>query len=88
MPTILSGGVSVSAADLKCLENDLLDVEEWIRNAITGKINNCRDRLILEWSPRLLDDPAVKTIPANRDELVNLITARTDYRNRVNREGA
>ena len=78
--------VTVSDIDIKALENDILDVDEWIQNAVLGKINNCKKRMLTEWYPRLTADPEVESIPANDDSLITLIIARDDYKSRKQRE--
>jgi len=88
MPKLLTRGIDVTDTDALCLENDLLDIEEWIRAALWGKINNCKKRLIKEWHPRLLADETVRTLPADIDALVQLITSRADYQNRKQRDEA
>jgi len=83
---IFLNGIDLSDSDLKCLQNDLINVEDWVKAAIAGKINNCRKRLLSEWHPRLLADPEVKTVPGDETVLISFITARTDYQNRYERE--
>ena len=68
------------------LKNDLLDVQNWVTKAIDGKVNNCKKRMIAEWTPKLMADSDVESIPANEDKLIELIVARDDYKNRVERE--
>ena len=68
------------------LKNDLLDVQEWVDGAINGKINNCKKRMIAEWLPRLYADESVTQIPANEDEMIALVVARDDYKNRAARD--
>lgn len=75
-----------SNLDNKCLENDLLDVDDWFEKAKDGKINKCKKRLMKEWYPKLMKDKNVDTIPANEEDLLNLIFSRPDYKNRVDRE--
>ena len=76
--------MEISVMDLKCLKNDLLDPKDWFIGALTGKINNCKKRMMREWIPKLRarDLP----IPANDEELIDLILAQDDYKNRVERE--
>ena len=78
--------VTISDVDMKALENDLLDVNEWIQGAVNGKINNCTKRLINEWQPKLFADPEVENIPADTSAFINLVVSRDDYKNRVQRE--
>ena len=68
------------------LKNDLLDVQDWVTKAIDGKVNNCKKRMIAEWTPKLMDDSSVESIPADEDKLIELIVARDDYKDRVARE--
>jgi len=68
------------------LKNDLLDVQDWVDKAIDGKVNNCKKRMIAEWLPKLYADESVNQIPASEDEIVAMIVARDDYKNRVVRD--
>jgi len=83
---LLNNGIEISETDLLALKNDLTDVEEWITQAVIGKINNCKKRLISEWTPRLMVDPDVRSIPADEERLIKTITERNDYRDRNARE--
>ena len=51
-----------------------------------GKVNNCKKRMINEWLPKLYADDSVSSIPASEDEIVALIVARDEYKNRVARD--
>ena len=75
--------IEIENTDIKLLENDLLDIQEWLQGAIDGKINNCWKRFKTEWTTKLIEDPTVTTIPANKEELITLITNRVDYLNRA-----
>lgn len=68
------------------LKNDLTDVGEWVKGAIDGKVNNCKKRMIAEWTPKLNADESVESIPANEEKLIELIVARDDYKNRADRD--
>lgn len=83
---IFPQGIEISETDALCLKNDILGIEEWLSAALAGKISNCKDRLLLEWHPRLLRDPNVDEIPGNERELVDFITSRSDYQSRSDRE--
>lgn len=78
--------MEISATDLKCLKNDLLNPEDWFIKALEGKINKCKKRLIKEWYQKLLKDPSVDTIPGNEEDLLNFIFSRPDHKNRKDRE--
>ncbi len=77
---------TLTATEESVLKNDLLDVEVWVNNAIDGKVANCKKRMIAEWLPKLYADKSVTQIPANEDDLIALIVARSDYKNRFNKE--
>ena len=83
---VLRNGIDLSDADIKALQNDILNIEDWINGAIVGKINACKKRLLDTWTPKLLADPEVHTIPGDEASLINLITHHPDYLSRSDRE--
>ena len=77
----------LSTTEVKILKNDLLDVQEWVTDALDGKINNCWRRFQQEWTKKLMEDESfTDPIPSNKDDFVELVTARSDYKNRTERE--
>lgn len=81
--------VTVNDTDEKVLLNDLLDIDQWVQDAVTGKINNCWKRMQSEWTTKLMnDDSFTDSIPSNKADFVSLITARDDYKNRAERDAA
>jgi hypothetical protein len=88
---------TVTLTDLqqKILSNDLYNdtdnagVDDWIQGAIDGKINNCWKRFQQEWTTKLMnDDSFTDSIPSNQAGFVALVTARSDYQNRKQRDDA
>jgi len=77
---------TLSSTEEAVLKNDLLDVQDWVDKAIDGKINNCKKRMINEWLPKLYADDSVDSIPASEDEIVAMVVARDDYKNRAARD--
>ena len=77
---------TLTATEESVLKNDLLDVQDWADKAIDGKVANCKKRLVSEWLPKLYADDSVSSIPATEDEIIALIVARDDYKNRVARD--
>ena len=77
---------TLTATEESVLKNDLLDVEDWVDKAIDGKVNNCKKRMIDEWLPKLYADESVTQIPANADEMIALVVARSDYLDRSERD--
>ena len=76
---------TLSSTEEAVLKNDLLDVQDWVDGAIDGKVNNCKKRMLREWLPKLYDDDSVSSIPASEDEIVAMIIARDDYKDRAAR---
>ena len=77
---------TLTATEESVLKNDLLDVQDWVDKAIDGKVSNCKKRMIAEWMPKLYADDSVSSIPASEDEIVAMIVARDDYKDRVARD--
>ena len=76
---------TLTTTEEQVLGNDLLDIQAWVDCAVNGKINNCKKRMLREWHPKLLADPAVTSLPATEEELIALIVARSDYKNATTR---
>ncbi len=88
---------TVSLTDLqqKILSNDLSNdtdnagIDSWIQDAVDGKINNAWKRMQQEWTTKLMDDNSfTDSIPSNQADFVALVTARSDYKNRKQRDDA
>jgi hypothetical protein len=77
---------TLTTTEESVLKNDLLDVEVWVNGAIDGKVGNCKKRMIAEWLPKLYADESVTQIPANEDDMIALVVARDDYKDRVTRD--
>ena len=81
--------VKVSDTDQTVLKNDLLDIDAWVQDAMTGKINNCWKRMQTEWTTKLMNDESfTDSIPSNKADFVTLVTARADYKDRKARDEA
>ena len=81
--------VSINDTDEKILKNDLLDLNQWVQDAVTGKINNSWKRFQSEWTTKLMNDETfTDSIPSNQEAFVNLVTARADYKTRQEKEDA
>lgn len=79
----------VDETDQLVMKNDLLDIDEWAQNAVTGKGNNCWKRFQREWTTKLMEDPSfIDPIPSNKSEFVNLVTSRAEYKDRAERDAA
>ena len=81
--------VKVSDTDQTVLKNDLLDIDAWVQDAMTGKINNCWKRMQTEWTTKLMNDESfTDSIPSNKADFVTLVTSRSDYKDRKARDEA
>ena len=81
--------IEVDDTQQSILNNDLLDINQWVQDAMTGKINNCWKRMQQEWTTKLMNDSSfTDPIPSNQADFVKLILARSDYKNRKARHDA
>ena len=81
--------IEVDDTQQSILKNDLLDINTWVQEAMTGKINNCWKRMQREWTDKLMNDSSfTDPIPSNQADFVKLVLARSDYKNRKAREDA
>jgi len=79
--------VSISDTDEKLLKNDLLDVNQWVQDAVTGKSSNCWKRFKNEWTTKLMDDPNfTDPIESDKDKFVTQVLAHPDYKDRAAQE--
>ena len=81
--------IEVDDTQQSILKNDLLDINTWVQEAMTGKINNCWKRMQQEWTTKLKNDSSfTDPIPSNQADFVKLVLARSDYKNRKARDDA
>ena len=81
--------IEVDDTDQTVLKNDLLDINDWVQAAMTGKINNAWKRMQTEWTTKLMnDDSFTDSIPSNKADFVTLVTSRSDYKDRKARDAA
>ena len=81
--------VEVTDTEQAILLNDLLNINDWLQAAMLGKKNNCWKRMQQEWTTKLMnDDSFTDSIPSNQAAFVTLITGRSDYKTRTQRDAA
>tara|TARA_R100000315_G_C5224224_1_gene135581 strand:- start:159 stop:443 length:285 start_codon:yes stop_codon:yes gene_type:complete len=87
--------VTLTDDQQKILSNDLYNdtdnkgLDAWIQAAVDGKINNCWKRMQTEWTTKLMnDDSFTDSIPSNQADFIALVTARSDYKTRKQRDDA
>lgn len=85
--------VSITDDDQTLLSDSLYNnsdnsgIDKWIQDAVDGKINNCWKRFRTEWTQKLMDDDSfTDAIPSNKKDFVALVTARSDYKTRKQRD--
>jgi len=68
-------------------DTDNAGIDDWLQKAIDGKVNNCWSRMQNTWTQKLMDDDSfTDPIPSNQADFVNLVTARSDYKTRKQRD--
>ena len=87
--------ITLTDLQQKILSNDLYNdtdnkgLDDWIQAAVDGKISNCWKRMQREWTQKLMDDDSfTDSIPSNQADFVTLVTARSDYKTRKQRDDA
>jgi hypothetical protein len=83
--------INISDVDEKILYNDLLKdvdgnegIKDWVERATVGRINHSWKEFRKEWIDRLMaDETFIDPIPSNKEDFVNLVTARDDYKDRT-----
>jgi hypothetical protein len=79
--------IEIDDTDQLVLKNDLLDINNWMQEAATGKINNCWKRMQSEWTTKLMNDESfTDSIPSNKADFVTLVIGRSDYKARTERD--
>jgi len=81
--------VTCTDTEQAILLNDLLSIDDWLQAAMLGKKNNCWKRMQQEWTTRLMNDESfTDSIPSNQAAFVALVTGRSDYKTRTERDAA
>lgn len=79
--------IEINDIDEKVLKNDLMNIENWVRDAVAGKIHSCFGNMRQQWVQQLMDDPSfTQSIPADKDAFVAMITSLPQYKDRAQRE--
>ena len=87
--------ITLTDTQQKILSNDLYNgsdnkgLDDWVQNAVDGKINNCWKRMQNNWTSKLMNDPSFTDgIPSSQDAFVSLVTSRSDYTSRKAKDDA
>ena len=87
--------ITLSDEDQKLLSDSIYNdtdnkgIDAWIQDAVDGKVNNCWKRFQNEWTKKLMDDSSfTDPIPSVKADFIALVTARSDYKTRKQRDDA
>jgi len=79
--------VTCTDTEQAILLNDLLNINDWLQAAMAGKKNNAWKRIQQEWTTKLMNDSDfTDSIPSNQADFVTLVTGRSDYKTRTERD--
>jgi len=79
--------VTCTDTEQAVLLNDLLNINDWLQAAMVGKKANCWKRMQQEWTTKLMNDSDfTDSIPSNQADFVTLVTGRSDYKTRTQRD--
>jgi hypothetical protein len=62
--------IELNEIEVKALSYVMADPQEWIQNAISERARIAGDELVASETARLLADPDVTEIPANRNTII------------------
>ena len=71
--------------EIKIVENDVIDAEQWLIDAWKGKVDHCKGRMIQAEVDRSIKDK--EALPAGDDLIIKKAFDRPDYQDRKTREG-
>lgn len=77
---IFSTGSLITDVEKTLLEDDMYDIETWVRNTIDAKIDNMKTTFVAKYKDKVFDDPSIETIPANIDGFVAVVTGSSWYK--------
>ncbi len=82
--------VIASTTEVKVIENDVLDSNQWLQDAWKGKLNSCKKRLIRQELDKSIQEAAQGTIgpmvPLTETAIIDKAFSRPDYLSRKDRE--
>lgn len=75
---------TIPDSEVAIVENDVIDAEQWIKEAWAGKVSKCKSRIIK--AETAISIKGNETLPAGEDAIVNKYFSRPDYKKRKDRE--
>tara|TARA_R100000742_G_C4226148_1_gene48731 strand:- start:387 stop:677 length:291 start_codon:yes stop_codon:yes gene_type:complete len=71
----------------KLILSHLVDIDKWVLQIATGKVDSCWRKFQKQWTDKLTNDSSfTDTLPSNKTDFIKLITARSDYKDRDTRD--
>jgi hypothetical protein len=81
--------VEITDTEQAVMLNDLVSIDAWVQSAVAGKTSSCWKRMQQEWTIKLMNDASfTDPIPSNQEDFVSLVSAREDYKSRIDRDAA
>lgn len=62
--------IELTSVQYKALSCACSNVQEWVDNAATARAYVAYDEIVAKEVARMMADPAIQSIPANKDEVV------------------
>ena len=78
--------IEITDEEYKVFCHEVADPELWINNAVAGKINSIRKRLIPVAVNELIKDPKTKSIPATEAKILTKHFSKSGYKNAKQRK--
>jgi len=76
--------VDIPDRNIKIVEHDVIDFEQWIKDAANNKVSKCAERLVKEETEFSIKNN--ESIPAGIDAIIDKAFARPDYKSRKQRD--
>lgn len=73
---------TITSDEMEILENDLIDVKQWIDLAIDGKINNCKKRI----EKHIVANEDISALSQANPDLVKAYLTKPGRKNRKQRD--
>lgn len=77
---IISEGIIIESWEKQALDSFYENAEEMLKFYITNKINECRQRMINDWTQRFINVGDPVSIPSADDDMINLIVSQPNYK--------
>jgi hypothetical protein len=77
--TLFPRGLQIDDEGAACILSRRDNIEDFVVGALLGRISKGKKLIVREYQPKMLEDPDVVEMPANEEELITMILARSDY---------